>query len=425
MRFTSVRSGRLGLRWAAASTLLVLAVGCKSSAPSAQQQGPQPSASASAAAAPKLTLNAAQKQDLKALLDSLRGDRFPMEAIRKPKHAPVFLYLADTSQKPDVVLAALQALTVAYTSVPNHKTRVQAGKDYARVIAFRLASEDAKILERAIEAAAHTVSGTAPSREVIDALVKIASSHDDAAIRAEAIDRLRLIRGFWDDRRVAAALLKALHHREPYVISRALFGLRPRAAQLPDKGKFLKRGLELLEHSDPGVRGRAAEFVGRLAVNKNEVAEKLEPMLKDKDPYVRSATATGLSYLGTAPSIHGIAKLLGDQEKNKYEWCCYRTPTGRSVRVQHDGSAWGQVRDAAVRALERLSRRTEVQFKADPVNRDDIEDSLKKNAAAARKWYQKVKAKVPRKIEKKESESAEGKAASHSKPNPAGSAAAH
>ncbi len=401
MRFSSVWSRHHRSCTAAVGALLVLTGGCKKSEPSARQQGPQPSASASATPPPNVTLNAAQQQELKALLASLRGERFPMEAVRKPKFAPLFLYLADTSDQPNVVLAALQALTIAYTSVPKHETRVQAGESYARVVAARLSSPDPKILERAIEASSHTVSGEKPSREVIDALVRISSSHDDAGIRAEAIDRLRLIRGFWDDAKVAAALLKALHHREPFVVSRALFGLRPRAAQLPDKEKFLERGLELLEHPDPGVRGRAAEFVGRLALGKDELAEKLEPMLKDKDPYVRSAAATGLSYLGTAPSIHAIAKLLGDKAKNQYELCCYRTPTGRSVRVLHDGSAWGQVSDAAVRALERLSRRTEIHFKADPVDRNDIEGSLKKNAAAARAWYQKVKAKVPRKVQKK------------------------
>jgi len=406
MQPSSVWSRHCRIGWAALGALLALASACKESNPSNQQQGPQPSASASAKPPATITLNATQKQDLKALLGSLRGERFPMEAIRKPKHAPLFLYLADTEKRADVVLAALQALTIAYTSVPNHKTRVQAEEDYARVVAARLSSQDPKILERAIEASSHAVSGQKPSREVIDALVKIASSHDDAAIRAEAIDRLRLIRGFWDDPRVAAALLKALHHREPFVISRALFGLRPRAAQLPDKEKFLERGLELLEHPDPGVRGRAAEFVGRLAMGKDELAEKLEPMLKDENPYVRSAAATGLSYLGTPSSIHAIAKLLGDKAENKYELCCYRTPMGRSVKVQHDGSAWGQVRDAAVHALERLSRRTELPFKADPVDRADIEGSVKKNAAAARAWYQKVRAKVPKKVEKKPPEAA-------------------
>ena len=127
----------------------MLTSACKKSDSSAGQPSPHPSASASAAASATVTLNASQQQDLKALLGSLRGERFPMEAIRKPKHAPLFLYLADTSQKPDVVLAALQAMTISYTSVPKHQTRLQAGEDYARVVAARLASQNPKILDSA------------------------------------------------------------------------------------------------------------------------------------------------------------------------------------------------------------------------------------------------------------------------------------
>jgi len=394
----------LGTGWTralgAVGVAIVLASGCRCDRPERTQPSAQPSASASAAPesgiAIQLRLDESQQQALAELVSKRQGARFPKQAVDQRENAPLFLYLAATSADNEVLTAALHAMAVAYTSVDQHPRRVTAGPDYATVVAYHLGSANPQVMEYAIEASAHAISGKQPSRAVVDRLIELGSSHPDPAIRAEAVDRLRLVQGFWDDARIAAVLLKALHEREPYIVSRALFALRPRAAQLPDRERFLTQARVLLKHSDPGVRGRAAEFVGRLAAGNGELAKELQPLLKDEHPYVRSAAATGLSYLGYLPAAHWIVKLLGDKEKNGYELCCYRTPTGRSMRVPHDGSPWPQVRDAAVRALERLSIRTEQRFKADPVSRDDVDGSLAKNAKDARAWYQKMRAKIPR-----------------------------
>jgi HEAT repeat protein len=343
----------------------------------------------------KLKLDEAGQKAAADLAAKLKNERFPNEAVRDKNHAKLFLYLAATSEKPEVIIASLDALKMSYTSSESYKQKQIADDDYGTVVAAHLDSSNLKIQGYALEAASHAVGGKAPSAAVVQALVKIASSHPNLAARSEAIDRLRLVRDFQQDPKIAEAFLKALDSDQPHLVARALFGLRLRATGLVMRNQFLAKGRHLLKAADPGVRGRAAELVGRLGAGNEDVVREIEALLADPHPFTRSAACAALAHLGDLGSIHKLMKLMDDTEKNTYDIRGFKLPTDREGWVHFDGSAWSEVRDAALRSLERMSMKTKVRFVADKVESADVAGSLAKNAKAARAWYAKVKTQLP------------------------------
>jgi hypothetical protein len=394
-----MRIGALNSLYIVALGVSVAVAGCRSSEPQPSGQAASAQAASSADAAPasriQLELDAAQKQAARQLAGKLRGGRFPGDVIRDPANAKLFLYLAATSEEPELIVAALQAMKMAYTLRAGPRALAHADDDYAAVVAAYLRSDNTKIQAQAIEAAAHSVRGPKPSRPVIDELVVIGTSHAHPGARAQAVALVQLVKDFAKDPKIAAALLQALDDKEAYVVSRALEGLRTWAANLPTQDRFLAKARQLIAHDNSAVRGRAAELAGRLGADTQGLVEQLVPLLDEKDPFVRSSAALALGHLGHLPSAHRIVKLLSDKEDNTYVFCCYTSLAGRKTRVAHRGSTWPQVRDAAINALARLSTRTEERFMPAQVDRDDVDGSLAKNAKTAKAWYLKVKAKLP------------------------------
>ena len=381
---------------ALAASLSLLSTGCPKSTPKPDQKEAGTAAPVEKKPTIKLKLSAAQKKAADALVGKILNGRFPNDAVRNKENAKLFLYLAATSKKPEVLTASLQAMKMAFTSSESYKKKEYAGEDYGIVILMHLQSKDTKMLGYALEAAPHAVSGREAYKPVVDELVKIAATHKDPAGRAEAIDRLRLVRNFQQDQTIADAFMKALDSDKPYLISKALFGLRLRATGLVMRDKFLAKARQLLKHADPGVRGRAAELAGRLGARNEAVAQEIEALLKDENAFTRSAATSALAHMGHLASVHKIITMVGDTEKNTYDIRGYQTLSGRAGWVHHDGSAWSRVQDAAIRSLERLSMKTKIRFKADRVDSKDVEGSLAKNAKAAKAWYAKVKSELPK-----------------------------
>ena len=315
-----------------------------------------------------MRLDATEQQALSELVGKLEHDRFPSDQAADPKHARLFAYLAATSQDPKQVAAALAAMRLSYTSSSHNPNRATADADYGRVVAYHLRSSDPQIQGLALEAAPHALGGSEVQQPVVDELVRIAAQHPHAGARADAVQALQLVQGFAEDPRIAGALLDALRDDKAYVVSRSLFALRT----------------------------WAAELAGRLGQGRADVAGDLLPLLGQPDPYVRSAAVAALSYLGYLPSAHAIAKLLDDKTKNTYVLCCYTSLTSQKISIEHRGSDWPEVRDAAVNALARLSSRTTTIFRPDRVDPAELEASLDRNARAAKAWYAKLRAELPK-----------------------------
>ena len=386
-------------RW---ELVLVAAAVCSFSVAGCTKCSKQPTGEqeAGAAAAPvgipiKLRLDEAEQKAAQELAGKIKNERFSNEAVRDKNNAKLFLFLAATSDKPAVIIASLEALRMSFASPDAAKQKPFSDEDYGAVVAAHLGSANLKVQGYALEAAAHAVGGKDPHAPTVAALLKIATSHPNLPARAEAIDRLRLVRDFQQDPKIADAFLKALDSDQPYLVARSLFGLRLRATGLVMRNQFLDKARQLLKHTDPGVRGRAAELVGRLGAGNEEIARELEAMLQDPHPFTRSAACAALAHMGDLASVHALVALLGDTEKNIYEIRGFKLPTDREGLVRFDGSAWAEVRDAALRSLERLSMKTKVRFVADKVDAADVPGSLTKNAKAAKAWYAKVKAQLP------------------------------
>jgi len=348
-----------------------------------------------------VTLNESQQKLADELAGQVKNGRFPNQALREKDNAPVFLYLAATSDKPEVIMAALQGMARTYSHAKTPRRTEVTDDSYGLVVAAHLASTDPKIRGYAIEASSHAIAGKEPSKPVTEALLKIAGSNapEDAPARSMALDMLRRIRNFQKDQKITEVFLAALDAPQAYVVSAALFGLRLRATGLLMRNKFLEKSKELMRHADPGVRGRAAEVAGRLASGDETVAIQLEALLADENAFTRSAACSALAHMGDLASVHKIVKLVDDKESNKYDIRGYELPTGRAGVVHHDGSAWSQVRDAAIRSLQRLSAKTDPHFKPERVTSKKVNEGLDKNAKEAKAWYAKVKAKLPKQRE--------------------------
>jgi hypothetical protein len=65
---------------------------------------------------------------------------------------------------------------------------------------------------------------------------------------------------------------------------------------------------------------------------------------------------------------------------------------GTLATVRHQGSAWARVDDAAMSALRRLSGGS---LELSEIRPASVDEDLKRNAAATKRWYARAKAEFP------------------------------
>jgi HEAT repeat protein len=340
----------------------------------------------------------ASKTKAKTLEAKVRNARFDYDDVKDQTNAKAFVHLAATATSPDVTIAALRAMHLAFTSYENSKTRPLADEDYARAVLMKLGDPDPRIQGSAIKAATHSVSGTTPNPKVVDALVDLAGNHPKPEGKHAAIDVLGNVQGLAKNPLWLAPVVKAFDAPEAFLASEALANLKYRLHDVADKATVKLKLEGLLKHVDPGVRGNAAQAYAHLAgyeeTTQAAYAEVLMPLLDDPTPHVRAAACGALATLGHKKAIHKIVTFVEDTTKSDYDIKGWNELDGDPGWQHHDASAWGTLGDAALSALRTLSRETKVKFSYDVQYRTKDAD-LKKAAADAKKWYLQVKADVP------------------------------
>jgi len=370
--------------------ILALALaGCQpSNEPSTTATPPATSRTPAITATPRATPAEDTAQvDTSALLAQLDGDKFPYEEAKKKENGPVFLAIAETSENSDAVVAALRGLINTYSSRQESEKRNSAGEDYKAVIAKHLASEDPKVKHWAIRASAHAL-GENPAPEVVDQLVVFITEGPVVGQRHDAVDVMNSLKDYAKDPKVAEALYVALDDEHPAVRSEALFRLRGKTYGLEEKEKFLNKGLELTGHEDPGVRGRALSFVGKLG---RDHEDKVKPVLleglKDPHPYPRSEALSALAYMKATDALPEIMPLLDDSEKNTYQ-ITFENLLGQKDRVHHDGSPWSRVDDAALRSIKSMTfMMKEQKFELGDIKGKTKEEDIAREVGRAKEWY--------------------------------------
>lgn len=380
-------------------SLLIGLAGCQQAPDS-----PQPGASATPAPAvatatptpaatqtPQATSTPQAAVDPAALLAQLEGDKFPYQEIRKKENGPGYLAIAASSEDPKAIVASLKAVIQTYTNRPDAKKRNFAGEDYKKMIAKHLASSDPAVKHWAIQASPSAL-GENPDPEVLAQLVKFMTDGEVEGQRHDAIDVLNGMKDYTKNEAVAEALFKALGDAHPAVVSESLFRLGGRSYGLADQAKFRDRAIELVEHKDPGVRGRALRLVATLGRGKEATITPLfVKALKDPHPYVRSEAVSALARIKSLDSIPEMMAMLDDSEKNTYD-ISFNNLLGKTDRVHHDGSAWSRVDDAVLRGLATMTfGLKDKKFDYGKIEGKTKDADIAREVGLAKEWYEKNK----------------------------------
>lgn len=337
-------------------------------------------------------------QAARVLRGALKEGAFPHKARTDKANALSFLFMAAADEKDDLQAAALQGMAQSWTHASRNERKRLVDRDYRKVVRERLQTENPLVLGRAIEASPNVLAGESPDGKVVELLARIVHEHPEGPARYAALDALSKTRDFQKNRTVVDAFYKALGDEEPYILSTALFRLQFSAYSLLDKEKFAARAKGLLEHQDPGVRGRAIVFVVNAAApaEKKALGDRAHAMLDDKHPFVRSAAVSAVARLGRTSSIPKLIKMLDDKSKNTYDLRSFDRLTGEKGWVHHDGSAWSRVDDSVLHALKSLSwKMRDHRFNYGKIGFKTVDKDIQAAAKDARAWYKANKKRIP------------------------------
>lgn len=289
-------------------------------------------------------------------------DEFALKDEDNPENLPLFIQLAATARDPSLRVAALKAMRHAY---PAHATDA-----YTRAVARNLQSDDPAILKAAMEASSPSL-GREASPEVRQQLLRLVHSKNKA-IRLAALDTI------WQAEPFPTPIFQqALTDPDTLVRGMALLHL---VQQRVRDRSFYAPAVKLLAHPDPGVRGKAIELALLTAPNRTSLESKLEPMLSDRHPYVRSQAALGLASLGHWNAVPRLMPLLNDRSANSYE-LEYINLLGEPERLYFKSLRSRRVDDAALAAISRLSGGRYLYHET------HTEEELQHEVQRARRWY--------------------------------------
>lgn len=356
----------------------------------------------------------AQEEVLSGVIESLR-EEVPditeradalIETINAQSRVPrpdsddalVFLYMASAYTEPVTIAAGLQAMESTFTGREIMKERFAAlDERYVQTVMYHLQSDNGLILSNAIGAAKTCLEADEPVGEVADRIAEIVSTHPQPPARYQAIGVLRNLSNLRDEPEKIQVMVDSLDSEHSYIVSYALFHLPRFARSAPDTDALQAKLTELLQHTDPGVRGRASDvlsqLVGRRADDRDEVAKLIIPLLDDENPFTKSIAFGALQNLDYQPAIHLIMNHLEDDTRNTYD-IEFTNLLGRNDRAHHDGSAWSRVNDAALTALRSWSRRVgeAIDFRISSQTR---EEDTANAIQLARQWYESIKDDIP------------------------------
>lgn len=333
-----------------------------------------------------------------ALATEKRGASFPLTAVMRPDNAHAFVYLAATSESPELTLAALGAMRMAFTGSSKSKTQTTVDARYHKTVVAHLTSPNPKIQAAAIKAARSSVNGSAPDAGVVATLTKLANAHEKPEGKLAALDALARASSFGRDANSIRPFVSALEAKEATVVSRALFHLAQKLMLVPDKNMIQLKLEGLLTHANPGVRGRAIDALSRLGVRKDKrrlaLAKLIGPLLEDENNFVKAKACRALAMLRHARSIRRIILLVDNHEKDTYVIEGFKNLDGSPGRLQHNGSGWSRVSDAALGAIRMLSANAPKRFKYE-IRARNVDEDLRKAATEAKAWFDEVEAKLP------------------------------
>lgn len=376
------------LRILASAIATLCAVGCN---PSPAPAPPSPSSTPSAVTLetpsvsewrPEVVAQAEQ------LLAGRKEGKFAPQDLNTKESGPAFVYLALTSDDPQIVGSALEGVEKTYNPSRETDSSNRSDSRVVEAILKGLNSSDGFVLHYALKAAPDAL-GQEPNTEVTAKLVEIGNTHPAIGARIEVLNALATATGYEKNPDIVALFIKALKD-EPAVADTALFR-RSFGFTKAEKAEEMKAAVDgLLSHEDPGVRGRAIEPAWDFHNRDNEWALMVvAPLVKDKNPFVRSKAAHVLGLTKDPRAVSHLMALLDDKSKNTYG-STYQNLLGRTETIHHDGSAWSRVDDAALYALNNITRNLPEsdRFEYERIDYKNVEGDISAQVAKAKTWYQ-------------------------------------
>jgi hypothetical protein len=327
----------------------------------------------------------------------------PSEAVPGRSNAEALTYIADTSEDPRVIAAALRETLNAYASRGTQKPTPDAV--FERVLLKHLASNDEGVVAAALSAARLPLMMAAPSQQVVKAVSDSTSAAKSAPRRAAALEALGLLRPDRRDAGVLSAFEQALSASEPYVLSLGLLVLSqsgPALDALPEeaRARIAARVLELGAHADPGVRGRSLEVLSeleRLVAAEPRLAAG-QSHLADSDPYVRARATDLLLHCREPMAIHWLIEHTSDMAPARYELDGWTALDGNPGVLLHVVPGRQRVAEAALFAIQSLSQDV---VGVNPLlltlgGRPSPDALVLENREIARRWYAGEASRIPR-----------------------------
>ena len=305
------------------------------------------------------------------------------------------LHLAASATEENVLIAALKALTNSWSVVPNNADRGynMVDDNFVAVILNRIHDERPAVQAAAIDAGGVAFRTSNTNEALLDAYLELGAS-GSPQLRYAVMQKVWQSSMPFETQERIALFTNALDAPEAWLVSTALFRLKGHVPR-EDWGNAIRdKFLELTRHSDPGVRGRAAgalaSMVGRLqASDPARVAAqaRLVEMMDDENPYTKSEAISAQRSLNNLGAIPAIASHLDDATPNTYDIRDWQELDGSNGWTHHDGSAWSQVRDAALYAIKTMSRSVDRDNPFDySINGQTKDADLTAAAASAREW---------------------------------------
>ena len=290
---------------------------------------------------------------------------FPQDQTHDYRNARAFLYLAEQHSDPAIARSALLALGRLYSRNP--KARARFTKPAVGTVSYRRLPID-KNLKRVLSAAL-----ASENKQMRDAaygvqMMCFGKYEMDAAVEKALADSVKTETGREKEHALQAlarieqrselrdkAVLEALKGEDEGLILAALMAF-PRKADISpvNRKALLKEGYRLCQHSQPGIRAVALNFVGKLARTGSEKASHrraLDIALFDTVPGVRERAAFRLGRDQGVGSIVHLVQLSGDMAVTKN----FRY----SEKFSSSMMGLERVGDQAMRALHELTKNLE------------------------------------------------------------------
>jgi hypothetical protein len=311
--------------------------------------------------------------------------------------------IADTSEDPHVIAAALREVLTTYSSRSSQKPLPDA--ELERVLLKHVRSRDSLVYGAALSASRMPLMMANPSQELARAIADEAAPGSPTERRQAALEALMLLRPDWRGAPVLAAFEQALSAREPWLLSLALLALSqsaPSLTALPDADRLriARSVLELGAHTDPGVRGRSllvlAEVEGLVSPAERFSAGELH--LADPHGYVRAQAADLLARCREPMGIHALVPLVGDLSAARYVLAGFSLIDGSAGELLHEVPGRARVAEAALLALLSLSQGLAgvSPLVLTLTGSAQSEALVLQNADIARAWYRSEADHVPR-----------------------------